>query len=1158
MVRKIKPNSFIAILIVGLMLGSAVLPFASADKVDSIKGFDKGLSYTSVVPMKKTTFVGYDENSILDDYAYLAAVPTTVFNYNGKLFSYPLLFYQDELKIEDEKDVSLDARSGINYFMQDWMDYCGQLDKMTLINVPKNKLDSSWKAKEYSEINNDNPYDIASNLALEDWSYSDNAVIAVIGEDSTKTDYIIPIVEKGTLSSGKEIKEYTFYTEKLSKITPRNHFFEVPEGYKYLKSRTWWASFWAGTPAGGGLPININITIPGGSPDSQLYCKYNDQWMEVALSQGWNIGGMDQEKTEAYIYNSGEWRLSITDIPTFKIAGKTGSVIEILRNLIKGVAYQTDITLYPGEDLKTQQPIIPPFGCRDATFKLKCDEPNVNLGFSLIGPSGEEVLSAHDKSETGEIEMHLDQLGECPEGKSYSISVFSMSELSKDVNYELEYTWKQNISKTQADFLTSATNGAVLASTLNAPLLYVSPSSITDSTKDALYKLGVENVYLVNLGDHLSGDVKDQIADIAKINENYVDAIKLYKAITDITNQNCVIFSTIDPWTYWYVPEPKPAGETKAGLFVGPAAYIAAHHGSPVLIVDYHPELSSAVVWHNEFWKRYGNGFKDPSVAPMYLTGMQVYNFLGKIGLDKEGQETMITVADGFDIGATWDRVFAGKAKPGRFFGTPVDTAYWISRDVFYPALIFNNPAMDPNGVELTQGSTSVRRNILPWGKNGLQITKEPQIENFKYPVLQTYICYEHYMNEAFEKYYGFKYQSPDGIIPGETITNEPIDEGIMPGVIGAVWPDMASSEVVPAYLTKGGYSNVFSTSAKAITDNLNGGVLLWVSTTHGDSADSGVLLSWDPSYSFLGSVLKGKLLAYQKQEDPWRAYDWYLGSTENPDTMTMESHGVLAALLGNPNIDGLFPLTEDIWPSERPILHGIFGLLNKIPILKYFIPEWLASADYYKDGMVMAHTMTAAISTANSLLTGWNLDKTLDNVRSMGWINTACLPAYKYLHLAMVRHGSSFQVIDPWPTSWYSVIWQQGMPRDMILGDTVGEAYTKGIGHVGILYLGGGVGDKPQWWWDIEENVCLFGDPDLRAYVPDTSYSNANNWEKPKTLNYDEEVNLNGHMPFGATSYPNAKEPMTFWQQYLWIIVALLVIAILVIAAVALSRRKK
>jgi hypothetical protein len=195
------------------------------------------------------------------------------------------------------------------------------------------------------------------------------------------------------------------------------------------------------------------------------------------------------------------------------------------------------------------------------------------------------------------------------------------------------------------------------------------------------------------------------------------------------------------------------------------------------------------------------------------------------------------------------------------------------------------------------------------------------------------------------------------------------------------------------------------------------------------------------------------------KEENPWRGYEWYLGSTKNPDTLTMEVHGFLPGLLGNPNIRGLFPTGLDFLPSERPVIHRIFGLLNKIPVLKWFIPEWLASGDYYRDGIVIATTF--GIVATSSELTGFTLDDALGNIHSCGWINVACLPAYKYMHLTMVRHGSVFQVIDPWSTSTYGSYWIQTIPRDIILGDTVGEAYMKGIKHVGILYTG----DPPQWW---------------------------------------------------------------------------------------------
>ncbi|GAG75373.1 unnamed protein product, partial [marine sediment metagenome] len=68
----------IALFIVFVMVFAAVIPTTLAFNIDRIEGFDKGPSYKPVVPMKKVTFVNFDGESYLDDYAYLAAVPTAV------------------------------------------------------------------------------------------------------------------------------------------------------------------------------------------------------------------------------------------------------------------------------------------------------------------------------------------------------------------------------------------------------------------------------------------------------------------------------------------------------------------------------------------------------------------------------------------------------------------------------------------------------------------------------------------------------------------------------------------------------------------------------------------------------------------------------------------------------------------------------------------------------------------------------------------------------------------------------------------------------------------------------------------------------------------------------------------------------------------------
>jgi len=1116
--------TIIAILCV--MIGGTNLPVALASNIDKISGFDKGPSYTSVVPIKRATFVNFDENGYLDDYAYLAAVPTSVFNDSCKLFSNPLLFYQDEYPVEEDKELSLNARQGIDYFMEDWMAYCnGQLDQMTLINVPKSKLDASWKAKEYTLIQGTDPYTIASDLALNDWSYSDNAVIAVIDNFENyneKTEGKI----KGSFSINKEIRKLQFKVPQTNKLNPQFNEFTVPEGYVYLIGRAWYSCVYLGFP---GI---TNISIPSGDKDLQLYCKYDGDWMQVVAASEWNANaGMDKEYARCYVYKPGQWLAGITDVPTKKI-GHYGSFREIISNIIKGVTYKVDIEMYPGAVIPFD--VSPPYYCRDIEFKFECKNSNVKFGFFLIGPSGEKILN----DENGVIK--LDKIGECSPGEHYQFAVYTEDDVSGSYDYEIKYSWAQNKTKAEGNSLTSATEGAVLASMINAPLLYTSSTRLSDETKNVLYKLGVEKIYLVNLGDRLSQKVVSEIEDIADVKENYIEYKDVYDSIKELSDSVDIVFSTIDSWSYWYASDLKPAGEKEGALFIGPAAFIAAHHGSPVLIVDNHPELSSAIVWHNEFWRGHSLGYVTPTVSEMYLTGKRVCRFFEKYGFKDTDKRAIITVADQYDIGASWDRMFVGRGSPGRFTFSPVDIPYWVSRSVFYPALIFVNPAMDPNGIELINGSKSIRG---PFGR--LKIIKPSGPENFKYPILQSYMpVYLHRFNERASKYWGFTYQCANGIIPGVTNTLEAIDDGVNRNEAGSFWPDVSESEDVPFYLDKGGYGNVFSTSFSPVMDNLNEGCIMWIVGSHGNSPNGGEINFHDPD-----SPLRS-----DKEPNPWRGYEWYLGSTEEPDTMTLEIHGIIPALLGNPNpkLPYVFRTALDWAPAKKPFLDKI-SIIANLPIIRYLAPSWLKDTQDYYDGIVGSSLISLG---GTKIYNGYEIDAALKNIHSCGFITAACLPAYKYLHLAMIRHGSSFQIIDPWATSWYSSFWEATIPRDIVLGNTVGEAYVKGMSHVGILYIS----DPPQWWWDIGENVCYFGDPDLRVYVPGTDYSNANYWEQKDTmpLRYDAEVSVDGHMPFGATSYPNEREPMTFWQQYIWIIIALIVIVILVIVAFSLKKKKK
>jgi len=1167
----------------------------------------KSVSYKPLVPLKKVTLINFNENSYIDDLSYLAAIPTAVFNDDEVIVSNPILYYQDYQNSIDFNKLPLNARIGIDYFMDDWMRCCDDvLDYITLINVNEEKI--PWMAKEIFTINTEDPYSMASDLALNEWSWSDNAVIAVVDESFEDECVTISNFLTGELKKNIPVITEQFNVKQKNSCSPEYLEFDVCEDYSFIKAESWWDGI-----------LLLDTMIPYADPDLQLYCEYDNQWMQTSASSFWNIAmEPGYEITQSYVYRPGTWRVGISDIPIKDNLHRNSIIpglIEIqgspLNGLLSGVKYHIDITKYPGTTITI--PDNPPFGCKEAIFKLSWNRPDVSLGFSVIGPAGEVIFTEKNKSKSNFQEIRLSNMGRCCPNENYSICVFSLNDVDDVIGFKVEYEFKQKISEKRCDMLSSAAEGAILASQINAPLLYNPSTNLSNYTKTALYKLGVKNVYLVDIGNYISNEIRKKIKNIVHLKKEYYEIEDVYKSIQNLTKKNDIVFSTVDPWSPWNLGKFRYLDENEYVTHLGPAAFIASHHGCPVIIIENHPMLSSAVVWHNEFWNKFSDdrSYHRPSTAEMVLTGKRVYNFLNSIGFDKDGKETIITVADQYDIGPSWDRIFPGVAYSGRFWGTPVDCSCSISRNIFYPALIFSNPALNDN-VELINGSDSrrhtgfefaslrefltVKKPLITFNWNSLKKDKENQIEVFEYPVLCSFVSYTHRFNERASKYYGSEYSCADGLIPGRNPSKESIDEGSIykyTGMGGAYFPDMSESEIVPFYLEKGGYDCVFSTNVDSTANNLNKGVILWIHSSDGSDNQEGMTWFWDPEngikyystknlmaflvrihkgiidlpdylLSFFPSFVKDILIlsglsyyiynpvlgfepiaGFFKEDNPWRAYEWYKGSTKEPDTMAIDLKGTA------PYSDLNLPLVQGSGIDWTISFKPVRNILNKlIPLIDPF------NTDNLYDGVI------GTVSHSRFQLYHYNstfLEKNIDNLHSTGFISTMCKTAFTYFHLMMQRHGSVFQVLNPWTTSIYGAVWEQSIPRDIIIGCTAGEAYFNGISHVGNLYLGGNRynENEPQFWWDTGQDVIYFGDPDLRVFVPGVEYSNSNHWNEPLILEKKGEFVIDGHTPFGASSYPNSRSPQTLLEFLIPIILICLVLVGAIMVSITLLRKK-
>ncbi len=1062
----------VVIVLVALML--ILVPFASAagsgggDLPSDALGEDGffGLSERSVVPVSRATMVAFNPETLNDDLAYLAAVPASAFysSDDNAAVTSPLMFYQPPMDSPSEQETALDAGVGIDYLMDDYVTACGgELQSLVTVGVPDGEaqtLQGKWNAQELHAIDGSSGLAAAASIATTNWEWSDRAVVAVLDPDMAPADVAVRGNLTGTVPSvSPDAGQFSgsinpsFHSENV-------HEFDVADQYKYIRAVLDW-----NTPD----PFP-GMTQRGKELGMHLYA--GD--IMVALSTEWNAFSSAVDTARSFVYTSGPWKAAVVFIPTMGLLDPEYEEPDLAQRVYEPAEYTLTYELFGGVDVPILD--IPAAGARNAVFTLSWAESARDLGLLVRGPSGMEVAAALGGNTGGEQILEVPELG----NGMYTVSVVALDGMSGEVPFSLDYEWDEPLSDAELDGLVGATNAAVLASELNAPLLYATPNGLPERTVEALDLLGVTEVSLVDLSGH-SGAITDELRKLRGAGqpnievEAYEDFADLVATITSLgqrgrDGRQDVVLTTLNPWSWWYTNSnaENPQGEHWGGRYIGPAAYTAASHGCPVLVTEADSRLSCSAAWHNNYWFNAYQGRGSVPVVGMYLTGQQVYDALGSFGLDGEGMESIVTVAGQFDIGTAWDRALVGASTPGRIAGTPVDASVWVSRCVHYPLVVFANPAVDPsldphNGNRIV-GSESTRT-------AGMLRTTQPEGEvSMDYPVAFTWACYLYKFNERAAEYWGAEYHAADGTVPGVSPSSHPWDDGTQ--------PDICEDEF-EIYSDKAGYGEAESAGYDATMENLNRGVIMWFETMHGSNGGSGFLGWWSSTKN--------------REANPHRGYEEYpanlIGSTDDPDVITLDKY------TGVDTVPCIGPITD-------------IGI----------IPE-------RHDGVVIAYVSQTPQTDG---VRGTDVDASLDNVHSMGLVAGSCSISNTFLQMSLVRHGCIFQIIDPWLTSWYVQLGSEIFYRDVAYGgSTVGEAYDAALSKVGAKYV------TEEWWWDHWENIVFFGDPDLRVYTPNAPFA------RPVVVT--SALVVEGHAIMSASEHPAAMGGSGGWVLVQWLGVLLL-----------------
>jgi hypothetical protein len=599
-------------------------------------------------------FVAPDSNSYIDEFAYFSAIPTAVFEHNGTQYISPLIYSS--------------GTDSERWFLEDWLDYLstdGGLTQATSIGDFSESyltnLQYDIGQKIYPRITGASSAEIAAKIAVSEWRNSDTAVIS-LSKDSFQTSSIITGNSSHTFLNDASVLD-TFGGSVTGVAMPSSIAFTPPSWAGWLEG-----SFnWTGNELLTHELIDPNGEIVDYSVYNQVYFSRNPAYVASPVPlHFWLPKTVD-----------GEWTMNITR----ESPGTTSMNCKVL--------------YHPG----FTQNVAVPSNAKWLNVTLSWDNVATDLNLALVDPNGRLVMWAPAGSILANPGRESIQLPYPMEGDWKIISAW-MDATNEQNNIKVSWRISQLPSDLQ-NYLESASNGAVLASLLNAPLLYVTPSHIPEVTQWALDRLNVSTIWFVDVGNLQQTSLVAELSTSATL----LNLNSYYAISGNITylSANPDIVVTV------------PTGDNNE--FFGPAAYSAAVHGAPIFSLSDNdnqlatraqetwvpyligPEINNIYVI-NKYENRAENGWYDERIPNKFSMMKSVDNFESFLTLRGARNATepqpCVIVAPMSLLPSSFDRSLQCAFNPGRIPAEEPSTAsILINRGLLHRYLFLTAESSD-------------------------------------------------------------------------------------------------------------------------------------------------------------------------------------------------------------------------------------------------------------------------------------------------------------------------------------------------------------------------------------------------------------------------------------------------------------------------------
>ncbi|MFX0097772.1 MAG: pre-peptidase C-terminal domain-containing protein, partial [Candidatus Hodarchaeota archaeon] len=580
-----------------------------------------------------------DKNSYSDEFAYIAAIPMSVFHdTSGGVFTSPLLFSD------------MDANS--KALLSDWKEYSdiygGISQAIAVGNMTQKEQDSVQRLVDkrvFPMLIGEDIYDLTTRMALFDWNKPRKVVLAVVGEPSRPLimGYSLPNIAFSNVQTNT-----TSFSNFTMPFSWNNKTIPIRENVGWLEIYVDW---------NGDSVLSHSLIDPTGF--------YIDNTTSFTANYTRSYGDQKLVSIIPAVVN-GSWSICIFN----------ESINTPHEN------YTVTVKKSPGMRYSIEVPNATEW----LNVSLNWDNPYEDVDLFLINPEGRLVewsVTTNTVFPSEGVSIPYPQAGNWTVLVSWWRGTGSLNVYG---DYRIS-TFDENLT----NYIESASNAAVIASLRNIPLLYVEPHELRNVTKDALEFMGVNEIILVDIANMSSQDVLSSLSDIAGVT-HLANSSAIFSLIESIgSSEDIVLTVPAGPEGGYFAPA------ALISAYQGARALLLSETNSSNLAEGawkvYEMRIASNLK-SVESHPAYFEGSYLEERVPHYHSMVEVADTFGQWLIEKGGigNETLTVVAPSSRIRYTFDRAVVGRFVVGRFPVEFPELDSLVCRSILYNALVSANP----------------------------------------------------------------------------------------------------------------------------------------------------------------------------------------------------------------------------------------------------------------------------------------------------------------------------------------------------------------------------------------------------------------------------------------------------------------------------------